>query len=130
MISYSSSTLYICNLKSSTHSPPHLLHHHHLRFEVALLGHSWKVARTQNSTGPKMIFPERESIELNTQFILLIAHLGDGVIINLSYLMFWLSQSRLASLQFGRSLPFRYASQIRLKLHTAIKSLFHFFHCT
>src|SRR5579859_6189349 len=39
MISYSSSTLYICNLKSSMHSPPHLLHHH-LRFEVALLGHS------------------------------------------------------------------------------------------
>src|SRR5579859_2218763 len=30
---------------------------------------------------------------------------------------------------FGRSLPFRYASQICLKLHTAIKSLFHFFHC-
>src|SRR5579859_3815309 len=30
---------------------------------------------------------------------------------------------------FSRSLPFRYASQIRLKLHTAIKSLFHFFHC-
>src|SRR5579859_7831712 len=30
---------------------------------------------------------------------------------------------------FGRSLPFRYASQIFLKLHTAIKSLFHFFHC-
>src|SRR5579859_2930386 len=42
---------------------------------------------------------ERESIELNTQFILLIAHLGDGVIINLGYLMFWPSQSRLASLQ-------------------------------
>src|ERR1700729_977563 len=29
---------------------------------------------------------------------------------------------------FGRSLPFRYASQICLKLHTAIKSVFHFLH--
>src|SRR5579859_3705759 len=28
----------------------------------------------------------------------------------------------------GRSLPFRYASQIRLKLHATIKSLFHFLH--
>src|SRR5579859_306891 len=28
---------------------------------------------------------------------------------------------------FSHSLPFRYASQIRLKLHMAIKSLFHFF---
>ena len=30
---------------------------------------------------------------------------------------------------FGRALPFRYASQIRLKLHTAISSLFHFLLC-
>src|SRR5579859_1817852 len=52
-----------------------------------------KFNRTENDIS------ERESIELNTQFILLIAHLGDGVIINLGYLMFWPSQSRLASLQ-------------------------------
>src|SRR5579859_3594129 len=71
MISYSSSTLYICNLKSSTHSPPHLLHHHHLCFNFR--GCTFR--------------------------------------------------------SFGRSLPFRYASQIHLKLHTAVKSLFHFFHC-
>ena len=32
-------------------------------------------------------------------------------------------------MSFGHSLPFRYASQVRLKLHPAIKSLFHFLHC-
>src|SRR5579859_1481919 len=71
MISYSSSTLYICNLKSSMHFPPYLLHY-------------------DSSPSPFQGCTFRS---------------------------------------FGRSLPFRYASQICLKLHTAIKSLFHFLYC-
>src|SRR5579859_7888500 len=39
-----------------------------------------------------------------TNSSLLIAHLGDDVIINSGYLLFWPSQSRLASLQFCLSI--------------------------
>ena len=46
MISYSSSKLYTCNLKSSIHSP-----HRHLRFEAALLSHS--VALCHSDMHPK-----------------------------------------------------------------------------